>query len=410
MSTSSADQRFLSHLASAGEMVASHRFREAEVEILRALSGVPSDGRALNLLALVRFKQGRLEEARATYREITAANPDDATARLNLGLLALKLERFDEAVGELERAVRLAPSDPRAASYLGYAYAKRGDTAAAAAAFRRAGQETLAQRMEEGSGGGPGAGAGGGLAAVNSAEQRPSPMEVALSAPRTIDAGPALAVMPLRPPAAWAAEAQPQPVISFVLARLGLVDPVAPPQGEALRLEVKDEAHVRADAALASVGKAQWQPAYRRVRGRSSGSPLGRDQQRFYRLLGPGEVWVAGTPGQWVALSLDDDILYVREDRVLAFDDGISWEAGRVPGDGLHMLQFRGRGRVALQMDSNPTAIRISEHRPALVARARLLGWVGRVVAHRDRSRGGPFQISCEGDGVMLLDGARSGP
>jgi uncharacterized protein (AIM24 family) len=146
------------------------------------------------------------------------------------------------------------------------------------------------------------------------------------------------------------------------------------------------------------------------VRGRVSRAPLGRDQQRFYRLVGAGEVWVAGTPGQWVALSLDDDILYVREDRVLAFDDGISWEAGRVPGDGLQMLQFRGRGRVALQIDHDPTAIRISEHRPALVSRARLLGWVGRVVAHRDRSRSGPFQISCEGDGVMLLDGGRGAP
>jgi len=406
MSTSSADeQRFLGHLASAGELVANRRFREAEVEILRALSSVPSDGRALNLLALVRFKQGRLEEARATYREITATNPDDATARLNLGLLALKLERFDEAVAELERATRLAPADPRAASYLGYAYAKRGDTVAAAAAFRRAGQEELARRLEEGAG--PGAG-GGVPPRASAGDQRQGPMEVALTAPRSADAGGALATLPLRSSAAWA-EAQPQPVISFVLARLGLVDPVPPPQGEAMRMEVKDEAHVRNDAALASVGKSQWQPAYRRVRGRVSRSPLGRDQQRFYRLVGgPGEVWVAGNPGQWVALSLDDDILYVREDRVLAFDDGISWEAGRVPGDGLQMLQFRGRGRVALQLDYNPTAIRISEHRPALVSRARLLGWVGRVVAHRDRSRSGPFQISCEGDGVMLLDGGRS--
>lgn len=389
------DERFMSHLASAGEMVGHKRFREAEVEILRALSLVPSDVRALNLLALVRFKQGRLEEARDTYREIIAASPDDATVRLNLGLLALKLERIDEAVAELEKAARLAPGDPRAASYLGYAYAKRGDTAAAAAAFRRAGQEALAARVEEGSGphGGP-------------AEHRPSPMEVALSAPRSMDTASPLAALPLRP--SPATEAQPLSVISFVLARLGLIDAVAPPQGEALRLDVRDEAHVRGDAALASVGKAEWQPAFRRVRGRVSKTPLGRDEHRFFRLVGPGEVWVAGSPGRWVALSLDDDILYVREDRVLAFDDGISWESGRVPGDGLAMLQFRGRGRVALQLDDNPTAIRIATERPALVSRSRLLGWVGRVVAHRHRIKGGPFQISCEGDGVMLLDGGRN--
>jgi hypothetical protein len=41
--------------------VSTGRFREAEVEVLRALSGLPADLRALNLLALVRFKLGRLE-------------------------------------------------------------------------------------------------------------------------------------------------------------------------------------------------------------------------------------------------------------------------------------------------------------------------------------------------------------
>ncbi|HVU52172.1 MAG TPA: tetratricopeptide repeat protein, partial [Polyangia bacterium] len=142
------DERFVEHLAAAGELVAGGRFREAEVEVLRALSGLPADLRALNLLALVRFKLGRLEEARATYREIAGAAPNDASARRNLGLLAIKLDNLDEAIPELEMAARLVPGDKQAWSYLGYAYAKKGQTVPAAAAFRRAGQDALAEELE----------------------------------------------------------------------------------------------------------------------------------------------------------------------------------------------------------------------------------------------------------------------
>ena len=81
----------MNHLASAGELVAAKRFGEAEGEILRALSDAPKNVQALNLLALVRYKLGRLQEAHATYREIAGASPQDAHARRNLGLIALKL-------------------------------------------------------------------------------------------------------------------------------------------------------------------------------------------------------------------------------------------------------------------------------------------------------------------------------
>jgi len=138
----------MNHLASAGELVAAKRFGEAESEILRALSDAPKNVQALNLLALVRYKLGRLEEAHATYREVAGAAPQDAHARRNLGLIALKLGHVEEALPELEMAVRLTPGDERAWSYLGYAYAKKGEVVEAAAAFRRAGQDALALELE----------------------------------------------------------------------------------------------------------------------------------------------------------------------------------------------------------------------------------------------------------------------
>ena len=158
------------------------------------------------------------------------------------------------------------------------------------------------------------------------------------------------------------AETRAVPMVSFVLSSLGFSPGNGARRrwckaGAPIRLSVRDGAHVRADAALASVGASEGERAVRRVRGRPSGEWLGSSLRPFFRLTGAGEVWVAGTSNRWAALTLDEDILYVREDRVLAFDGSVSWEAGRIPGDGLRMLQFRGRGQVVLQLGGLPAAV-----------------------------------------------------
>jgi len=428
----------LSHLASAGELVAAKRFGEAESEILRALSGAPRNAQALNLLALVRYKLGRLEEAHSTYREIAGASPQDAHARRNLGLIALKLGHVDEALPELEMAVRLAPTDERAWSYLGYAYAKKGDVVEAAAAFRRAGQDALAVELELAATGRrpptpsmrysplsdhsdhglhqathsvrtpvQGSVVRRNQTAVGAhalAPPLPPPIEEAVVANATIDTGSTAAAELAR-----AIEATPVPLLAFVLSRLGQAPAPAIPSG-ALRLAITDEAHVRADGVLAGAGTLAWHPAFRRSQGRHTTERLGTEGARFFRLTGNGDVWIAGAPTRWLPVSLTEDVLYVREDRVLAFDGTLSWETGTVPGADLRMLQFRGRGIVALSLGEAPVAIKVTEDRPTLLAGARLVGWVGRLVPHGAPLAGGadgetaPFQVVCQGEGVVLLD------
>jgi tetratricopeptide (TPR) repeat protein len=413
----SSDAPHLAHLASAGELVAARKFNEAEGEILRALAGVPADARALNLLALVRYKLGRLEDAHSTYREIAGATPQDAGARRNLGLLALKLGRLDEALPELEMAVRIAPGDERAWSYLGYTYAKKGKVVEAAAAFRRAGQDALAGELEQ-------------SAKVQRAPAqlgrtafaRPVALAPPLPAPAlegaeprvegrgeprveaSAHAMPAAVAETLGPP--QPREVEPIPLLSFVLSRLGQAPAPTPPSG-ALRLTISDEAHARADAILAGAGALKWEPGFRRAQGRCSTEPLGNDKRPYFRLTGAGEVWIAGAAGRWLPLRLADDVLYVREDRVLAFEGSLTWEAGTVPNAGLRMLQFRGRGTVALDLDDASIALKVTDDKPTLLAGARLIGWVGRLVPHGERLPGAsPFQLACQGEGVVLLDAA----
>jgi uncharacterized protein (AIM24 family) len=404
-------------LARAGALVAAKKFTEGEAEILRALEGAPGDLRALNLLALVRFKLGRLEEAQATYGEIARVTPEDPGAHRNLGLIALKLGRTAQARPALETAVRLAPGDTRAWSYLGYVYAKQGEATESAAAFRRAGQEALALEVEQSAGGqrpAPTAEEEADERSKTTVEERAEDAEsrgaVALAPPLP---SPVPTAPPPRPEpereetvVPTPVEALPVPLLAFVLSRLGQGTPPSAPTG-ALHLRIADEAHVRADAVLAGAGGLTWQPAVRRAQGRLTGEPLGEAKVPFFRLSGAGEVWVAGAGASWLPVALADDVLYVREDRVLAFDGSLSWEAGTVPGAGLRMLQFRGRGTVALELDAAPVAIKVTEERPTLLAAARLVGWVGRLVPHGGAPGAGgpaPFQLACQGEGVVLLD------
>jgi len=184
--------------------------------------------------------------------------------------------------------------------------------------------------------------------------------------------------------------------------------------GAAARLPVEDGAFVRADAALACAGRVRWEPAQRRVQGRPTSDALGADKP-FYRVQGRGELFVAAPVGRLVLLRLEDDILYVREDAVVAFQGSVSWEYGHVPRAPLGMLQFRGRGLLALCVRGETGAIKVSPDRPVQVAARNLLGWVGRVVARggslelegpsgpEDAGASPILSITCEGEGVVLF-------
>ena len=66
---------FRSRLRRAGALVGERRLPEAEAEIVEALGLEPDDLGALKLLALVRFRLGRLAEARELYRPLRRSLP-----------------------------------------------------------------------------------------------------------------------------------------------------------------------------------------------------------------------------------------------------------------------------------------------------------------------------------------------
>jgi len=87
------------------------------------------------LLAQVLDRQGDIQSAVGETRRVVVANPQDAGALLQLGILDLKAENYEEARAALERAKLLVEDYANARYFLGIAYARLDQRNAAIAEF-----------------------------------------------------------------------------------------------------------------------------------------------------------------------------------------------------------------------------------------------------------------------------------
>ena len=350
-----------SRLQRAGALYDERRLPEAESELQEALHLAPDDLRAWGLLARVRLRLGRLEDARAAFTAIAARAPNDGEARFQLGIAALKAQDFSAAAVELEAAVRLRPADARAQQYLAYAWAHLGRASLAAATFERAGAPELAAAVR---------GAGSGerveeMAISSLAADNLLPRESGIPAGSRLDRG-------------------------------------------VHRLVVDDnsETHVAAACLLTMLGDVTLEPAMRRRPGRLPDlGPAAGPLPRYLRCRGLGEIWLGPPHAQApvLGLRLEDDSVFLREARVLAFAGDLSWEAGEIARDGTPLLQFHGSGVVLVDFAAaDVVAVHVSlAHRPK-VPGARLLGWIGPIVLQPD-DRSAVRVFTCEGEGVLLI-------
>ena len=110
----------------------------AERSFARAVSLDPENGLAMKYLADLRFRAGRLKEARDLYRRAAAAGFRHPDVYVNLASIAEREGHLDEARDALVKAVETTPSDADAWNRLGLVDARRGDLDAARRAFSQA--------------------------------------------------------------------------------------------------------------------------------------------------------------------------------------------------------------------------------------------------------------------------------
>lgn len=524
MASSALDREAIDAAVSRGsDLLKQGKLDDAQKAFRAALLLDGENPRILALLGLTHFRAGQFPQARPIYEELVERAPTDASHRLNLGLVYLKLGDSDKAIGSLEASRSLDPSQGRAISYLGLAYARAGRYAEAYRSFLMAGQTDLATEIEVNL---TAAERDGILAQVKNGSEvpkkpeppkRPTPNpgvsmpEIvidrgALSGPTsTMQTAPArsqysspelglfqaigntppppvtsadlqssAAIVIDRPPLVSSVaipvptpmsdtavtdsmqfvlpkeEAIPEPaegqsVISraveiatpasasaapgskvgwgstppIPLSQLATEQLVRPDDGDsafevtaggALVIRVVDRILTRLDGIHITGGALDFEPAMRRSRGRDTDEPFNYGATPMQSVSGEGYLIAVASERKFTAVTLDDDILYLREDLVFAFENTLRWENGNVPGlrGKLPVVQFRGDGAVALRSSAPLVRVKLPAQGVVCVDASRLAGWIGRVIPRAvvppAHSPLGDICVECTGEGVVLID------
>jgi predicted TPR repeat methyltransferase len=125
-------------LALAGTLMGSNDLQNAAALAARILEFLPEQPQALNIQAIVSCESGDFDKALAYARRATAAAPDDAAIRGNLGNILLRKRDSDGAIDAYERSIELGGRSPDIFSNLGVLIRGRGDDDRAEEYFRRA--------------------------------------------------------------------------------------------------------------------------------------------------------------------------------------------------------------------------------------------------------------------------------
>ena len=182
--------------------------------------------------------------------------------------------------------------------------------------------------------------------------------------------------------------------------------------GGALVIRVQDRILSRLDGIHVTGGELEYEPAMRRSRGRETDEKFDFGGTRMHVVSGSGYLIAVPRDKSFTAVSLDDDIFYLREDLVFAFESTLRWENGNVPGlrGKLPVVQFRGDGAIALRTPEPLVRVKLPAQGVLLVAAMRLAGWIGRVIPRAvvppTDGPMGEVCVECTGEGVVLIDPA----
>jgi hypothetical protein len=227
-------------------------------------------------------------------------------------------------------------------------------------------------------------------------------------------------------------KAQPQPTTAPTtttgalaakpLAELATEDLVRPDDGSdpfeiaangTLLVRVTERVLTRLDGVHITGGDLAYEVATRRSRGHQTDERFDAGGSSLHVVSGKGYLLAIPDKSQtFTAIALDDDILYVREDLVFAFESTLRWENGNVPGlrGKLHVVQFRGDGSLALRVRRPLVHVKLPPQGLVFVDAERLAGWVGRVIPRAVvPPSGGPLGamcVECTGEGIILIEPA----
>jgi hypothetical protein len=454
-------------LARGSEQLKAGKLDQAQRSFRAALETDPGNPRVLALLGLAYFRANQFTEARPIYEELVERAGGDASHRLNLGLVYLKLSESEKAITSLEASRALDPSQGRATSYLGLAYARAGRYAEAYRAFLVAGQNELASEIEINLTAGerdaihqqlgrtpqgplPDAAPAPAIARTVTPSAvmppptaTPAPSGVVVLTPEAprISEDSMMFVLPKQDAAPNGASAAtvssaveaavpagaatvstrktsggiaPRPLTELATDELLRPDdgdePFEISPNGSLIIRVEDRVFTRLDGVHLTGGDLSYEIAMRRSRGHETKDRFDFGGTQLHMVSGSG--YLVAVPGKhtFSAVTLDDDILYLREDLVFAFESTLRWESGNVPGmrGKLPVVQFRGDGALAFRPSRPLVRVKLTSSGVVFVDAERLAGWIGRVIPRAvvppTDGPMGEVCVECTGEGVVLID------
>ncbi len=185
--------------------------------------------------------------------------------------------------------------------------------------------------------------------------------------------------------------------------------------GGTLIIRVADRVLTRLEGVHITGGDLAFELATRRSRGHTTDEAFDYGGMMLHAVTGRGYVIAAPGSHTFTAVRLDDDILYLREDLVFAFEASLRWENGNVPGlrGKLPVVQFRGDGAVVLRLARPLVRVKLPAQGMVFIDPDRLAGWIGRVIPRAVVAPpGGPLGtmcIECTGEGIVLVEPAADG-
>lgn len=101
--------------------------RPEQALALANANAAAGDARAMRALADMYASLDRLDEAEPIYSALLAADEANWMLHFARGAVRERLGRWDEAEGDLRRALELSPDQPEVLNYLGYTWVDRGE-------------------------------------------------------------------------------------------------------------------------------------------------------------------------------------------------------------------------------------------------------------------------------------------
>jgi hypothetical protein len=150
----------------------------------------------------------------------------------------------------------------------------------------------------------------------------------------------------------------------------------------------------RLDALRVVSGPAATRVLHRRAGDADTNEVLGGLGSPVVRISGQAECVLGARAGHQIALmALDENVAFVREDRLLGFEMQLAYESAKLPlehpderarpgAEGAPIVQLRGRGVVALELRGRLASLPHPAGLPLLVRREWIVGWLGQLVAH----------------------------